>query len=214
MARHSRVLIADDDKSVTSSLHSMLEKLGCYEIVAVVDNGEKAVEVSGRLLPDLALLDIEMPGIDGLTAARQISAEHDIPVIILSAHSHPNLVDQAVQEGVIQYLVKPATAASLHAAIQTTLAQHEEVKALRENVTTLETTLRERKLIERAKGILMSRRGLTEPEAFRHLQRQSQDRRIPMARLAEMIVQAEELLEGAPPAAGPRAPDPRMPRGD
>ncbi len=147
-------------------------------------------------------MDIEMPGLDGLSAAHQIARDPGTPVVILTAHGHPNLVEQAVQEGVIQYLLKPVTTPSLHAAIQTAVAASREMKTLRDSVNSLETTLRERKLIERAKGILMSRRNLSEPEAFRFLQRQSQDRRMPMAKLAESIVQADEILEGTP-GAGP-----------
>jgi AmiR/NasT family two-component response regulator len=218
MSRHCRVVIADDEKSVAASLQSQLEALG-YDVVAVVDDGQRAIEACRRSLPDLVILDIEMPGMDGLTAAREIATDLDTPVIILTAHGHPHLVEQALQEGVMQYLLKPVTSPSLHAAIQTALAHAQEMKTLRENVATLETTLRERKLVERAKGILMARRGLNEPEAFRLLQRQSQDRRMPMAKLAEMIVQADELLEQAPPpAGGPLAGraslEPRPPRGN
>ena len=108
-------------------------------------------------------------------------------------------MEQAVQGGVIQYLLKPVTSPALHAAIQTAVAQARELKTLRREVTALETTLRERKLIERAKGILMTRRNMSEPEAFRFLQRQSQDKRMPMAKLAESIVQADEFFEPLPP---------------
>lgn len=194
MARSSRILVADDEKMVATGLQGQLSALG-HEVVAVVDDGEHAVEACRRLNPDLVILDIEMPGLDGLAAARHIAREPGTPVIILTAHGHPNLVDQAVQEGVIQYLLKPVSNVSLHAAIQTALGQMDEIRVLRENVASLETTLRERKVIERAKGILMARRSLTEPEAFRLLQRQSQDRRISMAKLAEIIVQADDLLE-------------------
>lgn len=193
MARHCRVLVAEDEKSMASGLQGQLETLG-YEVVAVVDDGQRAVESCRRALPDLAMLDIEMPGLDGLTAAREISSDPGTPVIILTRHDSPTLIDQAVQEGVVQYLIKPASPQLLHAAIQTALAKASEIKELRESVANLESTLRERKLIERAKGILMARRSITEPEAFRFLQRQSQDRRIPMSKLAEMIVQADELI--------------------
>src|SRR5437764_5610049 len=199
MNRPFRVLIADDEKPVAAGLQGQLESLG-YDVVAVVNDGHHAVEVCRRALPDLVLMDIEMPGLDGLSAARQIAQDPGTPVIILTAHGHPNLIDQAVQDGVIQYLLKPVTTPALHAAIQTAGAQAREHRALRENVQQLELTLRERKLIERAKGILMTRRNLTEPEAFRFLQRQSQDKRMPMAKLAESIVQADELLE---PPSGP-----------
>jgi AmiR/NasT family two-component response regulator len=195
MNRLCKILIADDERPVAAGLQGQLEALG-YDVVAVVDDGQRAIEVCRRTLPDVVLMDIEMPGLDGLSAARQIARDPGTPVIILTAHGHPNLVDQAVQDGVIQYLLKPVTSPSLHAAIQTAVAQSREVKALRESVSALELTLRERKLIERAKGILMTRRNLSEPEAFRFLQRQSQDRRMPMAKLAESIVRADELLEG------------------
>ncbi len=200
MNRHCKVLIADDEKPVAAGLQGQLEALG-YDVVSVVDDGQRAIEVCRRTLPDVVLMDIEMPGLDGLSAAHQIARDPGTPVIILTAHGHPNLVEQAVQEGVIQYLLKPVTTPSLHAAIQTAVASSREMKALRDSVNSLETTLRERKLIERAKGILMTRRNLSEPEAFRFLQRQSQDRRMPMAKLAESIVQADEILEGSPAIA-------------
>jgi len=206
MNRLCKVLIADDECPVAAGLQGQLEALG-YDVVAVVDDGQRAIEVCRRTLPDVVMMDIEMPGLDGLSAARQIAQDPGTPVIILTAHGHPNLVDQAVQDGVIQYLLKPVTSPSLHAAIQTAVARAREVKGLRDSVQTLEMTLRERKLIERAKGILMTRRSLSEPEAFRFLQRQSQDRRMPMAKLAESIVQADELLE-SPSGVAPASPPP------
>ena len=210
MNRPFKILVADDEKPVAAGLQGQLDALG-YDVVAVVHDGHHAIDVCRRTLPDLVLMDIEMPGLDGLSAARQIARDPGTPVIILTAHGHPNLVDQAVQDGVIQYLLKPVTSPSLHAAIQTAVARSREVKTLRENVNTLELTLRERKVIERAKGILMTRRTMTEPEAFRFLQRQSQDRRMPMAKLAESIVQADELL-GAPSGALNRRPPEDFPR--
>ena len=194
MNRPYRVLIADDEKPVAAGLQGQLESLG-YDVVAVVNDGPHAIEVCRRALPDVVLMDIEMPGLDGLSAARQIVRDPGTPVIILTAHGHPNLIDQAVEDGVLYYLLKPVTSPSLHAALQMAVARSRELKDLRQSVNTLETTLRERKLIERAKGILMTRRNMPEAEAFRFLQRQSQDRRMPMAKLAESIVQADELLE-------------------
>jgi len=198
MNRSYRVLVADDEKPVAAGLQGQLEALG-YDVVAVVNDGHHAIEVCRRLLPDVVLMDIEMPGLDGLSAARQIVRDPGTPVIILTAHGHPNLIDQAVEDGVVQYLLKPVTNPSLHAALQVAVARAQEIKTLRENINTLELNLRERKLIERAKGILMTRRNMAEADAFRFLQRQSQDRRMPMAKLAESIVQADELLE-TPPA--------------
>jgi two-component system, response regulator PdtaR len=200
MNRQCKIVIADDEKPVAAGIQGQLEALG-YDVVAVVDDGHRAIEVCRRTLPDVILLDIEMPGLDGLSAARQIVRDPGTPVIILTAHGHPNLIDQAVQDGVVHYLLKPVTSPSLHAAIQVAVARARELKSLRENVNMLELTLRERKLIERAKGILMTRRGLSEPDAFRLLQRQSQDKRMPMAKLAESIVQADEFFEN--PVHGP-----------
>jgi AmiR/NasT family two-component response regulator len=180
MTRPYRIVIADDEKPVAVGLQNQLESLG-YDVVAVVNDGQRAIEMCRRALPDAVFLDIEMPGLDGLSAARQIAVDPGTPVIILTAHGHPNLIDQAVEDGVISYLLKPATNPSLHAAVQVAVARARELKALQEDVDELKSTLRERKLIERAKGILMSRRHLSESEAFRLLQRQSQDRRIPMS---------------------------------
>jgi AmiR/NasT family two-component response regulator len=202
MNRPYKVLIADDEKPVAAGLQAQLETLG-YDVIAVVHDGHHAIDVCRRSLPDVVLMDIEMPGLDGLSAARQIVRDPGTPVIILTAHGHPNLIDQAVEDGVLYYLLKPVTSPSLHAALQVAVARAREIRALRDDVTTLESTLRERKIIERAKGILMSRRNLSEAESFRLLQRQSQDRRMPMAKLAESIVQADELLETPSQGSGP-----------
>jgi len=201
MTRPYRVVIADDEKPVAVGLQNQLDSLG-YDVVAVVSDGQRAVEMCRRALPDVVFLDIEMPGVDGLSAARQIVEDPGTPVIILTAHGHADLIDQAVEDGVISYLLKPATNASLHAAVQVAVARARELKGLQDDVDQLKSTLRERKLIERAKGILMTRRHLSESEAFRFLQRQSQDRRIPMAKLAESIIQTDELFD-APNQAGP-----------
>jgi AmiR/NasT family two-component response regulator len=189
-----KILVADDEKPVAIGLQGQLDALG-YDVVALVHDGQHAIEVCRRTLPDVVLMDIEMPGLDGLSAARQIARDPGTPVIILTAHGNPNLIEQAVEDGVVYYLLKPVTSESLYAAVQVAVARSRENKTLRENVVMLEGTLRERKLIERAKGILMTRRNMSEQEAFRYLQRQSQDRRIPMAKLAESIVQADEMLD-------------------
>jgi len=206
MPQPYRFVIADDEKPVAAGLQDQLESLG-YDVVAVVNDGQRAVEMCRRTLPDAVFLDIEMPGMDGLAAARQIAEDPGTPVIILTAHGHPNLIDQAVEDGVVSYLLKPMTNPALNAAIEVAVARAREIQVLQENVDHLKMTLRERKLIERAKGILMSRRQLNENEAFRLLQRQSQDRRIPMAKLAESIIQTDDLLE-APNHTGNVAPRP------
>ena len=200
MTRPYRFVIADDEKPVAAGLQGQLESLG-YDVVAVVNDGQRAVEMCRRALPDAVFLDIEMPGMDGLAAARQIAEDPGTPVIIITAHGHPNLIDQAVEDGVVSYLLKPMTNPGLHAAIEIAVARAREIQSLQENVDHLKMTLRERKLIERAKGILMSRTPSQRERGVPPLQRQSQDRRIPMAKLAESIIQTDELLE-APSQAG------------
>ncbi len=133
MTRPYRVLIADDEKPVAVGLQNQLESLG-YDVVAVVSDGHRAIEMCRRSLPDAVFLDIEMPGLDGLSAARQIAADPGTPVIILTAHGHPNLIDQAVEDGVISYLLKPATNPSLHAAVQVAVARARELKSLQDDV--------------------------------------------------------------------------------
>jgi len=188
-----KVLIADDDRKVSASLQQLLTKWG-YEVAAVAEDGQRAIDLCRRTLPDVAILDIEMPGLDGLSAARQIANDPGTPVIILTAYGQPELVEAAIQEGVIQYLVKPVTGPSLNAHIKMAVAKAKELDLYKQRSHELEETLRERKIIEKAKGIIMSRKRLSESEAFRFLQRESQDRRVPMAKLAETIVHADELL--------------------
>ena len=136
MTRPYRVVIADDEKPVAVGLQNQLESLG-YDVVAVVNDGQRAIEMCRRTLPDAVFLDIEMPGLDGLSAARQIAVDPGTPVIILTAHGHPNLIDQAVEDGVISYLLKPATNPSLHAAVQVAVARARELKALQDDVDEL-----------------------------------------------------------------------------
>lgn len=189
-----KVLIADDERKVASSLQEMLEQMG-HNVVGMVEDGHRAIEACRRYLPDVVLMDIEMPGLDGLSAAHQIARDPGTPILILTAHGEPELVEAAIEEGAIQYLLKPVTGPALNAALMMALARSREIKELKERSEALEATLRDRKIIEKAKGILMSRRHLTEAEAFRFLQRQSQDRRMPMVKLAESIVQANDIFE-------------------
>jgi two-component system, response regulator PdtaR len=129
MTRPYRILIADDEKPVAVGLQNQLESLG-YDVVAAVPDGHRAIELCRRSIPDVVFLANEMPGLDGLSAARQIAADPGTPVIILTTHGHPNLNDQVVEDGMISYLLKPATSPSLHAAIQVAVARAREVKLL------------------------------------------------------------------------------------
>jgi len=187
------LLVAEDERLVAEGLRAQLEDLG-YEVVAVAGDGRQAIELADRHHPDLVLMDIQMPEMDGLSAARVIFETLGIPVVILSAFGQDSFVNQAMQTGVFSYILKPTTSQGLNAAIQVALQRYVEQCQLQSKVDQLEQTLRDRKMIERAKGILMTKRQMSEPEAFRFLQKQSQDRRVPMARLAETLVEAEELL--------------------
>src|SRR5947209_17716591 len=134
MNRPFRVLSADDEKPVAAGLQGQLETLG-YDVVAVVNDGHHAIEVCRRSLPDVVLMDIEMPGLDGLSAARQIVRDPGTPVVILTAHGHPNLIDQAVEDGVPYSLLKPVTSPSLHPPPQVPGTRAREITSLRDNVT-------------------------------------------------------------------------------
>jgi two-component system, response regulator PdtaR len=132
MTRPYRILIADDEKPVAVGLQNQLESLG-YDVVAVVPDGHRAIEMCRRSIPDVVFLDIEMPGLDGLSAARQIATDPGTSVIILTTHVHPKLIDQAVEDGLISYLLRPATNPSLHAAIQVAVARARELKLLQDD---------------------------------------------------------------------------------
>src|SRR3954454_8564061 len=136
MNRPFKILVADDEKPVAAGIQGQLDALG-YDVVAVVHDGHHAIDVCRRAMPDLVLMDIEMPGLDGLSAARQIARDPGTPVIILTAHGHPNLIDQAVEDGDEYYLFMPITSPSLHAALQVAVVRAREIKTLRENIIIL-----------------------------------------------------------------------------
>ncbi|MBI5379298.1 MAG: response regulator [Nitrospirae bacterium] len=174
-------------------IRAILQRLG-FHVAARVKNGQEAVRKVRELRPDLAILDIKMPGMDGLEAARQILAERPIPIIILTAFSERQLVAEADQIGVASYLVKPVAEEDLLPAITLAVSRFQQLQDLRAEVGDLKEALMARKVIEKAKGVLMQRQGLTEEEAYRRLQKQSRDRNVPMVQLAEAILTAEEIL--------------------
>ena len=150
--------------------------------------------MAATLKPDVVLMDIRMPEMDGITAADRIYGEDKIPVVILTAHPNEELVDRAAQAGVFGYLLKPVSPEGIRAAVHTALSRAKDVDTLSNRVNELETNLAERKIVERAKGILMKKRSLTEEEAYLLLRRHSRDSRRPMAEIAQSIIDAEELL--------------------
>ena len=194
MSESLRVLIADDEALHNLALTSQLETLG-HQVVATASNGREAVELARQTKPDLAFLDIRMPTMTGPEAAHEIAAERAIPMLILSAYSDTRTVEEAIKAPVFHYLVKPVDPDDLAPAIAVARARFAEWLDARQQKDLLELRLEERKLIERAKGLLMDSRGLTEKEAYRFLQKTSQDKNTPMVELARKLLLAAPLLQ-------------------
>ena len=192
-----RVLIAEDEALIRLDLKEMLEEEG-YTVVAEVGDGQQAVDRARELVPDLVILDIQMPVLDGLSAAEQIASARIAPVIVLTAFSQRELVERARDAGAMAYLVKPFSKNDLVPAIEVARGRFAEMAALDGEVRTLQERLAARQVVEKAKGRLMAERGMTEPDAFRWLQRTAMDERTSMKALAERILAAD-----APPVPGP-----------
>jgi len=182
-----RILVAEDETIIRMDLRQVLERAG-FEVCAEAHDGEEAVELAGREQPDLAILDVKMPRLDGIEAARRILAERPIPIVMLTAYGQDELVSRAVEAGVFGYLVKPFRESDLLPAIQAARARHEELQALREEAESLAEALATRKVVERAKGLLMERESLSEQDAFARLQRASQVSGRPMRVVAEALI--------------------------
>jgi response regulator NasT len=182
-----RILIAEDETLIRLDLRQLLEAAG-FEICAEARDGEEAVELALREQPDLALLDVKMPRLDGIEAARRILDERPIPIVMVTAYGERELVARAVEAGVFGYLVKPFRESDLLPAIATARARHDELTALRAEADSLAEALAARKAIERAKGLLMERDGLTEAEAFARLRKASQISGRPLKVVAEALI--------------------------
>ena len=182
-----RILVAEDETIIRLDLKDLLERAG-FEVVAEAKDGEEAVALARSVQPDLALMDVKMPRLDGIEAARRILDERPIPIVMLTAYGQQELVARAAEAGVFGYLVKPFREQDLLPAIQTARARHEELQALREEAESLQEALAARKVIERAKGLLMEKEGLTEDEAFSRLRRASQASQRPLKVIAEAVV--------------------------
>ena len=182
-----RILVAEDETIIRLDLKDLLERAG-FEVVAEAKDGEEAVALARSERPDLILLDVKMPRLDGIEAARRILDERPIPIVMLTAYGQQELVARAAEAGVFGYLVKPFREQDLLPAIHTARARHEELQALREEAESLQEALAARKVIERAKGLLMEKEGLTEDEAFSRLRRASQASQRPLKVIAEAVV--------------------------
>jgi two-component system, response regulator PdtaR len=189
MAKRVSVLVAEDETIIRLDLCAQLEESE-YTVCGQATNGHEAVALARTLQPDIALLDVKMPGLDGIEAARMILAERPIPILMLTAYNDEQLVRRAAKAGVYAYLVKPFRPADLMPAIETAVARYEEMQALREETATLADALAARKAIERAKGLLMEREGLSEADAFARLRRASQISGQPLKAIAEAVVAA------------------------
>jgi AmiR/NasT family two-component response regulator len=182
-----RLLIAEDETIIRLDLRDLLERAG-FEVCAEARDGVEAVELARKELPDVAILDVKMPRLDGIEAARSILEERPIPIVILTAYGQQELISRAVEAGVFGYLVKPFRETDLLPAIETARARHAELSALREEVESLAEALEARKVVERAKGLLMEREKLSEQDAYARLRKASQLSGRPMKVVAEALV--------------------------
>ncbi|ABY24056.1 transcriptional regulator [Renibacterium salmoninarum ATCC 33209] len=187
VAVQRRVVVAEDETLIRLDIIEILRGEG-YDVVGEADNGEKALELASELKPDLVLMDVKMPVMDGISATEKIVKERIAPVVLLTAFSQKELVERARDAGAMAYVVKPFTPADLVPAIEIALSRHEEIKILENEVHDLQDRFETRKLVERAKSLLTTKMGLTEPEAFRWIQKTSMDRRLSMREVAETII--------------------------
>ena len=183
-----RVLVAEDDSLIRMDLIEMLREEG-YDVVGEAPNGLVAVELTESLNPDLVIMDIKMPIRDGIDAATEIAEKRLAPVVMLTAFSQRDFIEKARDAGAMAYLVKPFTKADLVPAIEVAVSRYHELKLLEREVATMNERLETRKLVERAKGLLMQKQGLSEPEAFKWIQRAAMDRRTTMKAVAQVVVE-------------------------
>jgi len=182
-----RILIAEDETIIRLDLKQLLEQAG-FDVCAEAKHGVEAVQLAHSVQPDLAVLDVKMPRLDGIEAARQILNERPIPIVMLTAYGQDELVSRAVEAGVFGYLVKPFRETDLLPAIQAARARHGELLELRDEAESLAEALVARKAIERAKGLLMEKEGLSEQDAFARLRKASQVSGRPLRVVAEAVV--------------------------
>ncbi|MDD7385036.1 MAG: response regulator [Actinomycetaceae bacterium] len=182
-----RALVVEDDPIIRLDLVETLEDAG-YEVVGQAENGEVGLRLADEYSPDLIIMDIKMPTMDGLTAARAILENQRVAIVMLTAFSDSDFVAQARDAGVMGYVVKPFTPATLLPSVEIAISRFEEMTSLEDEVSNLQQRFETRKLVDRAKGLLESEMGLTEPEAFRWIQKTSMNRRLTMREVAEAVI--------------------------
>ena len=192
-----RVLIADDESVIRMDLREMLTEAG-YEVAAEAGSGDEALAAARAHRPDIAVVDIKMPGMDGIDAARAMIEEGICPVVLLTAYGQPELLARAKEAGVFGYVTKPFEERDLLPAIEIARSRYDEVTGLKQQVGDLQQAIETRKLVERAKGILMETQGLTEKQAFRRIQQESMNRRKSMREIAEAVILASDVAGSKP----------------
>jgi AmiR/NasT family two-component response regulator len=194
MNRSLRIAVADDEPRMLDYFQKILPRLG-HQVVSVAKTGRELVDQCRALHPDLVITDINMPDMDGIDAADAIYRQDTIPVILVSAYHDPDLIARAESDHILAYLVKPIKQAHLEPAIAIAMRRFEQFQALRQEASDLRQALEDRKVIERAKGILMKKACLDEQDAFRRLQKLASDRNCKLVELARMILTADEALQ-------------------
>jgi AmiR/NasT family two-component response regulator len=187
MQQSLRVLVAEDESLIRMDVVATLSEAG-FEVVGEASDGEEALLLAEQLKPDVVVMDIKMPKLDGISAAEKLS-EAKIPVVLLTAFSQTELVARATEAGAMAFITKPFKPADLIPAIQIAIARSEEIAALEQEISDLSDRLETRKLMDRAKGLLMSKMKLSEPDAFRWIQKASMDRRLSMAQVAKAVIE-------------------------
>lgn len=182
-----KIVIADDESIIRMDLKELLEDAG-HKVVGEAANGEKAVELARKYKPDLVILDIKMPKMDGIAAAKIIDNENIAPVLLLTAFSQPEIVEQATESGVLAYLVKPVQEVNLFPAMEVAMSRWQEIQQLEDELLKIRGTLESRKILDRAKGILMDAYNITESEAFRRIQKYAMSKRKTVREVAEAII--------------------------
>jgi len=194
MSQSLRIVVADDESLLVEELTMFLQRMG-HEVVATATTGKELVNVCAESPPDLVITDIKMPGIDGLDAAKEICSQTPVPVVIVSAYHDESYIKRAMEQCIMSYLVKPIEESNLKAALALAMRRFHEFEALHKENANLRQTLDDRKLIERAKGVLMKRTGMAEEEAFLRLQKIAREKATRMVDVAKTILAAEEAFD-------------------